>query len=513
MSDTSWTLHVPAAPHLSAGTTMNALAPLLHDWLPRQRWFAGKGHRITGFSLRSGTELLPVGGTGRTPGLLHLLVEVEQAAAAQHSGDRPPPRHSDCYQLLLGLTGVLAPHLAHARIGRPESGPLEGLTVYEAMHDPRLAGLLLERLRAPGSLGGLRFRRSAGSAVPAGLTPRFSTAEQSNTSIVYGDSCILKLFRRISPGRNPDLELTLALARQGCSRVPAPAAWFETVRPRGDRGEPTTLGVLQHYLPGALDGWDWGLAAVDTVLGDRRDRSGDEAFTAESFLLGRATAEVHSALARALPGAVLHRPQLEALAAGMAERLDAAAAAVPALVHHRAGLRTAFADLADLGRRGRAVTAQRIHGDLHLGQTLRTEDGWKLIDFEGEPARPLAERRMPQPAVRDVAAMLRSFDYAARWSEMTAEGPPDPGACARAARWAEVNRAAFCAGYAEAGDHDPRDEHVLMRAFETDKAVYEVLYEARNRPSWLPIPLAAGGGGGRPAARRRSGGARARGAP
>ncbi|MGW7050891.1 maltokinase N-terminal cap-like domain-containing protein [Streptomyces sp. NPDC054887] len=448
-----------------------SLAPLLHEWLPRQRWFAGKGRPVAGFSLVAATELLPTGsgsggGTG-APGLLHLLVGVQQPAGPSHGPSAPPV--ADCYQLLLGVRQALPPRLAPALVGHVQEGPLAGLTVYDALLDPRLAGLLLERLRNTGAPGALRFERDPSAVIPPGLTPRPLGAEQSNSSLVYGDSFILKVFRRVSPGSNPDLELPLALAREGCRRVPAPVAWFEADN-SGDPYEPYTLGVLQPFLHGSEDGWQRALRAL---------AAGDD-FTADAAALGRATAEVHTALALALPTATLRRQQTEALAAAMTERLDAAAQAVPALVPYVPALRTAFDAFAARGRAGRAWPAQRVHGDLHLGQTLRAPDGeWSVIDFEGEPSRPLTERRRPQPVVRDVAGMLRSFDYAARSHQ-----PWD-------AEWATRCREAFCDGYAKASGTDPRDEPELLRAYETDKAVYEVLYEARHRPDWLPVPLAA----------------------
>ena len=135
------------------------------------------------------------------------------------------------------------------------------------------------------------------------------------------------------------------------------------------------------------------------------------------------------------------------------------------------------------------LPVQRIHGDLHLGQAMRTPHGWVLLDFEGEPAKSVTERREPQPALRDVAAMLRSFDYAA--AHLLAGGPVDPELAHLAAAWAQRNRTAFCAGYTAGGGADPAASPELMRALEIDKAVYEVVYEARHRPSWLPIPLAA----------------------
>ncbi|WP_328396232.1 maltokinase [Streptomyces sp. NBC_00390] len=436
-----------------------SLAPLLHQWLPRQRWFAGKGSHVAGFSLVSATELLPLQGPG--PGLLHLLVRVRQPDLAT------PQAAADCYQLLIGVRQTLPPVLAPSLIGHLAEGPLAGRTVYEGLHDPRLSAVLLERLRAPGTLGPLRFDRfDRAPAIPRGLLPRPLDAEQSNSSLVYGDTFILKLFRRIHPGPNPDLELPLALARAGCDRAPVPVAWYESHTP-----EPFTLGVLQPYLRDSRDAW---MLALEALAGGR-------AFDKEAHALGRVTAEVHTALAHALPTVRLRGAQTEQLAAAMTQRLDAAAKAVPALVPYVPRLRAAFDAVAVLGRHGRAWTAQRVHGDLHLGQALHcsTDGAWSVIDFEGEPARPLTERRRPQPAVRDVAGMLRSFDYAARTHR-----PWNP-------TWAEVCRDAYCEGYAAACGTDPRDEPELLRAYETDKAVYEVVYEARHRPDWLPVPMAA----------------------
>ncbi|MEV0224878.1 maltokinase [Streptomyces sp. NPDC050704] len=441
-------MHKVVPPRPSSHTPallLTSLAGLLRSWLPEQRWFAGKGRRVTELSLLSVTEL--------QPGCLHLLV------STRHDAGTSLPR--DCYQLLLGVRDVLPPRLAHARIGRPNEGPLAGLTVYDALQEPRSADLLLERLRTPGTAGPLRFERDPQVTVPAGLTPRLLDAEQSNSSLVYGDSYILKLFRRVQPGINPDLEVPWALARQGCTRVPAPVAWFRTSQP-----QEATLGVLQPFLPEAADGWTLALES----LAAGRD------FTDEAYELGRATAEVHLALARAFALDAPTRDQSRRLAAAMNERLDATCRSVPDLLPYVAGLRTAFDALAVLGA-GRPV--QRIHGDLHLGQVLRAGKRWFVIDFEGEPARPIAERRRPQSPVRDVAGMLRSFDYAAR-----SRRPWRP-------EWARRCREAFCAGYAVEAKWDPRAEPELLRAHETDRAVYEVLYEARHRPDWLPVPMAA----------------------
>ncbi|MFE0516509.1 maltokinase [Streptomyces sp. NPDC058964] len=442
----------------SPGHILASLDPLLREWLPRQRWFAGKGRPVTGFSLVSATELLPSGGR---LGLHHLLVRAHQTPApgtAAHPGD--------VYQLVIGAREALPPRLAPALIGHVEQGPLAGRTVYDALYDPRPAEVLLEALRTRARIGGLRFERDRRQEIRDGLVARLLTAEQSNSSVVYGDTFILKLLRRIVPGVNPDLEIPLALAREGCARVPAPTAWLLADL----NGDSYVLAVLQPFVRGATDGWELAL----------RELAKGEDFTAEARALGRATAEVHTALGRALPTVTLGHGQLRQLVDGMVERLAAAAQAVPALRPYEPGLRSAYEALAGLAAEGRTWTAQRVHGDLHLGQCLRSPDGqWSLIDFEGEPARPLAERRMPQPTERDIAGMLRSFDYAAH-----STAPPAPG-------WAAVCRAAYCSGYAEVAGRDPRTDPVLLRAYETDKAVYEVVYEARHRPDWLPVPLSA----------------------
>jgi maltokinase len=170
----------------------------------------------------------------------------------------------------------------------------------------------------------------------------------------------------------------------------------------------------------------------------------------------------------------------------MRERLERAAAEVEELAPYSEALAGAYDDLAALPD---PVPVQRVHGDYHLGQVMRTLDGWKVLDFEGEPARPLEERRALESPLKDVAGMLRSFDYAAR--HLLADHPSDTQREYRAGEWADRNRDAFCRGYAEAAGDDPRNRDVLLRAFETDKAVYEVVYEARNRPTWLGVPLSA----------------------
>ncbi|MDN3248421.1 maltokinase [Streptomyces mutabilis] len=427
---------------------MASLGELLREWLPRQRWFAGKDRPVAELGLLSMTELFP--------GCLHLLVHTGHGPVPAPGGAPPA---GDCYQLLLGVREHPSPRLGRAVIGQVQDGPLAGRTVYDALHDPRTAQLLLERLRHPGKAGPLRFEADPSRPVPGGLAPRLLDAEQSNSSLIYGDEFILKLFRRIQPGVNPDLEVPDALARQGCGRVPAPVAWMRTTHPYE-----ATLGVLQPFLNDASDGWTLSLNAL---------ASGDD-FTLQAHELGQAMADVHLALADAFPSGA--PGENDRTAAAMTERLTAAAHCVPALQPFVPGLRAAFAALSTCDS---GPPAQRIHGDLHLGQVLRAGRDWFVIDFEGEPSRPLSERRSAHSPVRDIAGMLRSFDYAARQRR-----PWRP-------EWARRCREAFCAGYAARAGWDPRKKHGLLRAYETDRAVYEVLYEARHRPDWLPVPMAA----------------------
>jgi maltokinase len=169
----------------------------------------------------------------------------------------------------------------------------------------------------------------------------------------------------------------------------------------------------------------------------------------------------------------------------MLARLEEAIAVVPHLGEVAPRLRDAYEAFAV----SEPLVVQRVHGDLHLGQVLRTEQGWVVLDFEGEPVRSIESRRARDSSLRDVAGMMRSFDYAANHQVIDSGSTPQTNY--RAKEWSERNRDAFCSGYARASGSDPRDSAVLLRAFEADKAVYEAVYEARNRPAWLPVPLAS----------------------
>jgi maltokinase len=217
--------------------------------------------------------------------------------------------------------------------------------------------------------------------------------------------------------------------------------------------------------------------------GTRAAEAGGD-FAPEAERLGAATAQVHRDLADAFGQSELEPEAVRELAEQMNRRFDMAVATVPELGRYRDKVGDAYSDLAKLIE---PVPAQRVHGDYHLGQVMRTQTGWIVLDFEGEPASPLAQRRARSSPLRDVAGMLRSFDYAARHQLVT--HPEAASLAPRAADWVRRNGDAFCAGYAAAGGLAPAENSVLLRAMLLDKAVYEVVYEARNRPTWVPIPL------------------------
>ena len=439
----------------------------LTGWLPGQRWFAGKGAPIDGLAIVADTMLVE-----GDPGLRHLIVAVSQ------------PGGTDRYQLLAGLRTAIPGRLEHAVIGPAgDAQPGQAWVAYDALHDPPLTRRLLEAMAGHETIGPVSFAAEPDAAIDTGLDSLVLTGEQTNTSVIFGEEAILKVFRRPHPGPNPDLEIPRALHRAGSLHVAAPLGWMQTTLD----GTPTVLGILSAYLRAATDGWLLAATSVRDLYASDDAISAAEAggdFAAEAHRLGEATAEVHRALAEAFGTAELPASAHRDLAAQMLGRLDAAVTAVPQLARHAGLLAEAFTELAGIDE---PLPVQRIHGDYHLGQVIRTQAGWVLLDFEGEPVVPLAQRRARAPALRDVAGMLRSLDYAARHQ---LPGHADQERAHAAARgWASRNQAAFCAGYAQAGGTDPGKHAVLLRALTLDKAVYEVMYEAGHRPSWLSIPL------------------------
>jgi predicted trehalose synthase len=310
---------------------------------------------------------------------------------------------------------------------------------------------------------------------------RVLRGEQSNTSIVYetvdrnGEPSIpliCKLFRTLHDGENPDVVLTEVLGSSGSRVAPQPighvsAQWRDSGTPSGvARGH---LAFAQEFLPNVEDAWRIAVRSVER----------GEDFTAQAHALGAITAEMHGTLATALPSRTTTPSDIAATIDSMRSRFEIAAKEVPSLGEHRAALDYVY----ERAAASRWPALQRIHGDFHLGQVLSVPDrGWVVLDFEGEPLRPMRERSLPDIPLRDIAGMLRSFDYAVGSVELA-----HPGLATEA--WASACRQAFLDGYIERSGRDVRELGVVLDAFEIDKALYEAVYEARTRPGWLAIPL------------------------
>ena len=452
-------------------------------YLTEARWFAGKGRLAT---LRSLTPLPWLNDTAEffaesAPAVRLEIAEVAYAAE-QDPDDRtaaedltwaggprqaiPPdgggPR--EYYQLALSYRPAPHPDLHSAEVVRMDHPELGSVVVYDATRDPDACQVLLRALVSEARLSDrdttARFHRTDRPGLTTDLAPRVFTGQQSNTSVILGDVAMLKLFRRLELGRNLDIQVHDALNRAGVHDVAGLFGWAEGSWTSDGVTCDADLAMVVELLTGATDGW--GLAL------DRLEAG--QSFATEAEALGRALAETHAALRDAFPVAEVTGREVAGV---MTDRLSVATTAAPALLPHANGLRRCFAALTDT-----TLATQRVHGDFHLGQTLHTPDGWKIIDFEGEPAKTMAERVAPDSGWRDVAGMLRSFDYAAA-------SVPGPGS----ADWAQECRTAFLRGYT-GGDLDPQ-QAAAIHAYEADKAVYEVIYEVRNRPDWVSIPLGA----------------------
>ena len=467
----------PAADRSAATDLPPEVADQLLAHVTGARWFGGKGRRaqVVGRTALPWLTPEPHLAAGSGPAVRTEVVEIaypDESVEPDGAGGQDPGAGTgvphELYQLAVSYRPAAEADLQHAEIGRWADAELGPVVAYDAMRDPAATRVVLRSLLAESRLQGadaeVGFHLSAAEGLDADLVPAVFTGQQSNTSVMFGDVAMLKLFRRLELGRNLDIEVHDALS--GTADVARLFGWVEAswtgVHPvTGSTGAlAADLAMVVEKLADATDGW--GLALDALTRG--------EDFSDQARALGAALAQTHAALREAFPGG--RQPGAE-VAAVMRQRLDRAEAVAPQLSPYTAGIRSAFGAL-----EGRDLDLQRVHGDFHLGQTLHTPSGWKIIDFEGEPAKTLTERTAPDSVWRDIGGMLRSFDYAA------ASVPEQDGA-----RWAQACRDGFLAGYA-GGELDPGDA-VVLRAYEADKAVYEVVYEVRNRPDWLAIPLAA----------------------
>jgi trehalose synthase-fused probable maltokinase len=308
--------------------------------------------------------------------------------------------------------------------------------------------------------------------------------EQSNSSIVFGDAMVLKAIRRVEPGINPELELLRFLSSRGFPHIAPLAGWYEYEGRLID----ATLGILQEFLPDGQDGWELALDELGTA---------PDAFLERLAALGEVTGEMHTSLGSDAqdPAFAPDEPSMEALSLLTAtvdeeiERiflnLGEEDERVAPIYGRGQDVRELLQALSSIGAGGRVI---RTHGDYHLGQTMLTSRGWVILDFEGEPARPLPERRRKTYPLRDVAGMLRSFAYAASASRILRDRPV-------AEDWEDRAREAFLAAYYHAVDPSllPPGQDAsqkLLSVFELEKAVYELRYELNNRPDWVGIPVA-----------------------
>jgi maltokinase len=444
---------------------MDSTLACLAAWMPRQRWYAAKG-RLPSLRLAAWWDLPAADATARTfliadeGALPTVLYQIPVVARATASVDAHPD------------------HI----IGSPEPGT----TFIDGPFDPAYTSALLRLIMEGGEATG------PGTLVvghPAGplpdVIPRTATVlagEQSNTSLIYsadedGTPVICKVFRQLHPGLSPDIELAAALAAAGSPHVAPAIGSIEGRWPDDATAQGTFQGSLafaQEFLPGVEDAWRVAL----------RSAAAGEDFSGPARALGAATAEVHVSLAKLFPTHPTLREDRDAAAAAWSRRLAIAIAEVPAMAEWREAIEGVYA---------RALEAewppvQRIHGDYHLGQVLQHPTrGWVLLDFEGEPLRPMSERRRPDLPLRDLAGMLRSFDYVGGSIRLD-----HPAASRDSVReWVRTARLGFLQGYAEVSEIAIDAQLDLLRALELDKAVYEAIYESRNRPTWVSIPLRA----------------------
>ena len=462
----------------------------LTQFIEHARWFGGKGRpfRVTSSERHPLPEPdLPADQTADSVRSLEqhgcaVTVELVTLTYDDQQGG------TDLYQVPIAYYSESQLDLRHALVGVWEDDELGQVFAYDALHDHHATPLWLHAFAGGRRADGLTFHRVGETELDLSARSTILTGEQSNSSVAFGDDSLMKLFRRVTPGRNPDIEILEALTEAGNEHVASLHGWVETT---GGSGEPLQLGLLQQFLRTASDGWELALASLRNLYADaveHPEESGGD-FASEAHRLGVAVAEMHTTLAEHFPTETWGSDDLGRIADEMGARLDAALDVVPALQEHADALRRIFDAVRECEG---PVVAQRIHGDLHLGQTLRTVRNWKIIDFEGEPAKSLEERRRPDSAWRDVAGMVRSFDYAAELTRIDHEqaaGDADSLDEPLAREWADRNLTAFLVGYQESSGSEV--DRQLLTAYAVDKAVYEAVYEARNRPAWLPIPLGA----------------------
>ncbi len=497
-------------------------AQLLH-FLGGRRWFGAKG-RV--FRSARVAGVAPLGAAMGSAAITRIEVEV----------DNGEPLHYQLPLIVRSRSGDGAPSPSTPVLARVESGSESGLLI-DAVDDQAFRLALARAFARGGSFGSGDLRwvieplaNSDTLALDRVTSTRVGSAEQSNSSIIIGEEAILKLFRRLEPGENPDVEISRFLsAHTGFRGTPA---LLGTIRLEQGSGT-ATAGMLQRFLKASTDAWSHALSTLRPYLASPANREIPIPFAEEAREIGRVTRELHEALASGATGSEFAAERATASDIGQwaaatrasiasafevlrrrtageggASALDQHATEVArALLQRRAAIDARVDEIeSTLAKKGGDDAGSRIrhHGDYHLGQLLRTSDGrFIVIDFEGEPARPLEERRRKASPLRDVAGMLRSFAYAAASAAMEVGGVGTNAVLeTRAARWERDVRQRFLDAYLAAAPHPagngavpqllPRGgDHTLhlLTLFEIDKMFYELSYELDNRPSWAWIPM------------------------
>ena len=444
----------------------------LREWVQQQRWYASKSRGVSALEVVENVTLR------EEPRLLLALVQTRFATGTH-----------ELYQLPLGVRRAAQAGGRTRDAGGP--APIAGneeWAVYDALAEPLYALPLLQRIETREEIdtpdGRFSFHLANGlGPVSEPVAVRLMGVEQSNSSIVIDDRLVLKVFRKLEPGINPELELLRFLTACGFQNIAPLHGWYEYE----GQALAATLGVAQQFFPDALGGWELALEEIAARPQDFLERLGS---------LGAVTARMHTALASDAsdPAFSPEEPSQEALSlltATIDEDIERVFVRLPedSRVAPIAGrgedVRERLAARSQIGVGGRVI---RTHGDYHLGQTLYTPRGWVIIDFEGEPARPLPERRQKRSPLRDVASMLRSFAYAASAVELM-HGADAPSEFELKARerfleqyFSHIDPTLLPAGEAAVSN--------LLSIFELEKAIYELQYELNNRPDWVSIPVA-----------------------
>ncbi len=462
---------------------------ILPDYVGERRWFQGKDEAIKGVKVVDALTL---------PGERdQLLAEIEVVSEGG----------SNRYALPLGVAwedepmGPYAPALALSRVRR--GAQIGYLTDGFATHAFAAAVVkaLGEGATLPSDAGELRFLPADGFDLPEDARLEWLSAEQSNSSIVVDGRAVLKLLRRSVPGVHPEAEMTRHLT--ACGFPNAPPLLGEVIRVDAE-GRSRTLIVVQGFVPSQGDGWSWTCNFLERALGEARAAEDEAHDVLDGYMslargAGRRLAEMHAVLARPSedPAFAPETASERDVAAWTDEVQALVAKAFDTLAHVTEGpaadvlgqRHALLARIPELASAGRGSPRTRVHGDLHLGQVLVAGDDVVFIDFEGEPTKPLDARRAKHSPMRDVAGMLRSFDYAAAWAQRTLplRSDDDPAAVAEFfARFADRASTAFLEGYALGGGALSQP---LLDLFLIEKAAYEVAYEAANRPDWIDAPI------------------------